>query len=52
MEACKSNQSIVGLYYSKPHQYMSLIEILKHAVEHNIWNIMYTLRHVQIQIAT
>ena len=48
----KTNQSIVHFYYNNPHQYMSLILILKHAFEHNTWNINHTLQHLQVQVAT
>ena len=34
-------QFITNLYYNNPHQYMSLTKILKHAVEHNTWNITH-----------
>jgi hypothetical protein len=34
-----------------PHQYMSFTLILKHAVEHNTWNITHTLQHLQVQLA-
>ena len=43
-------QYIVYFYYSNPHQYMSLTEILKYAVEHNTWNISHTLSHLQVQL--
>ena len=52
MDAFKNYQSIVGFYHNNPHQYMVLIEIIKHVVEHNTWNITHTLPHLQVQIAT
>ena len=51
MKAFGRNQTIFGSYYNKPHQYMSLVEILKHAIEHYIWNITYTLQRLPIQAA-
>lgn len=38
-------------FFNNPHQYMVLTEILKHAVEHNTWNITHTLLHMQVQVA-
>ena len=43
MDTLKNYQSIVDSYYKIPHQYMSLIDIFKHVVEHNTWNITHTL---------
>jgi hypothetical protein len=43
----ESNQSIANFYYNYPHLYMSLIEILKYAIEHNTWKITQTLGHLQ-----
>ena len=36
--------------YTNLHQYMSLIDILKHAVEHNTLNNTHTLQHRQVQV--
>ena len=43
MNAFKNYQYIAYFYHSNPHQYMSLTEILNHAIEHNTLNIAYTL---------
>jgi hypothetical protein len=50
MDTFKTYQYIANFYYNTPHQYMSFIEALKHMVEHNIWNITYTLSHLQVQV--
>lgn len=41
---------ILNFYYTNLHRYMSLIDILKHAVEHNTWNNTHTLQHRQVQV--
>lgn len=48
MDASKSYHSIVDFHYTKPHQYKPLIDILKHVVEDNTWNITHTLQHRQV----
>ena len=42
MDIFKNYHSIVDSYYNIPHQYMSLIDTFKHAVEHNTWNITHS----------
>lgn len=44
--------SIVDFNYHKPHQYKSLVDILKHVVEHNTLTITYILQHRQVQVVT
>lgn len=49
MDTFKTYQSIAYFYYSNPHHYMSLTELLKHMVEHNTWNTIHALLHLQVQ---
>ena len=48
MGTLKNYQSILDSYYNIPHQYMSLIDIFKHVVEHNTWNIIHSIQHWNI----
>ena len=47
MDIFKNYQFIVDSYYNIPYQYMSIIDIFKHVIEHNTWNIIHTLQHQQ-----
>ena len=41
---------IAEIYYKNPNQYTSFTNILKHAAQHNTWNITHTLQHLQVQV--